>query len=77
MKPTTIPRLELTAATVAVKQDIQIREELHLEIESVLFWTDSTCVLQYINNPLQNVRREQGRHHQRKFEFFAVAICEL
>ena len=50
IKPTTIPRLELTAATVTVKQDIQIREELNLEIESVLFWTDSTCVLQYINN---------------------------
>ena len=50
IKPTTIPRLELTAATVAVKQDVQIREELDLKIESVLFWTDSTCVLQYINN---------------------------
>jgi hypothetical protein len=33
-----------------VKQGIQIREELDLKIESVLFWTDSTCVLQYINN---------------------------
>ena len=46
IKPTTIPRLELTAATVAVKQDVQIR----VKTESVLFWTDSTCVLQYINN---------------------------
>ena len=27
IKPTTIPRVELTAATVAVKQDIQIREQ--------------------------------------------------
>jgi hypothetical protein len=35
---------------VAVKQDIQIREELNLEIWSFLFVTDSTCVLQYINN---------------------------
>ena len=50
IKPTTIPRLELTAATVVLKQDVQIREELDLKIQSVLFWTDSTCVLQYINN---------------------------
>ena len=49
-KPTTIPRLELTAATVAVKQNCQIREELDLQIDPTLFWADSTCVLQYINN---------------------------
>jgi hypothetical protein len=50
MKPTTIPRLELTAATVSVKQHCQIREEIDLPIDSTVFWTDSTCVLQYINN---------------------------
>ena len=50
MKPMTIPRLELTAATVAVKQHCQIREELDLKIDATIFWTDSTCVLQYINN---------------------------
>ena len=50
IKPTTIPRLELTAATVAVKQHRQINQELDLEVDSVTFWTDSTCVLQYLNN---------------------------
>ena len=50
IKPTTIPRLELTAATVAVKQHRQISQELDLKVDSVKFWTDSTCVLQYINN---------------------------
>ena len=49
-KPTTIPRLELNAATVAVKRHCQIGEELDLQIEETVFWTDSTCVLQYINN---------------------------
>ena len=49
-KPVTIPRLELTAATLAVKQDVQIREELDIKVDSVVFWTDSTCVLQYINS---------------------------
>ena len=50
IKPTTIPRLELTAATVAVKQHRQINQELDLEVDSVTLWTDSTCVLQYLNN---------------------------
>ena len=50
MKPTTIPSLELTAATVSVKQNCQIREKIDLQIDSTVFWTDSTCVLQYINN---------------------------
>ena len=50
IKPITIPRLELTAATVAVKQHRQISQELESKVDSVTFWTDSTCVLQYINN---------------------------
>ena len=33
-----------------MKQNCQIREELGLQINATLFWTDSTCVLQYINN---------------------------
>ena len=45
-----MPRLELTAATVAVKIHKQIREELTLPIHEVAFWTDSTIVLQYIKN---------------------------
>jgi hypothetical protein len=50
IKPTTIPRLELIAATVTVKQHRQINQELELEVDSVRFWTDSMCVLQYLNN---------------------------
>jgi hypothetical protein len=49
MKPATIPRLELTAATVAAKQHRQLQEELEVKIDSTVFWTDSTCMLQYIN----------------------------
>ena len=37
-KPTTIPRLELTGATLAVKQHCQIRE-LDLQIDETVFWT--------------------------------------
>ena len=50
LKTVTMPRLELTAATVAVKIHKQIREELTLPIHEVAFWTDSTIVLQYIKN---------------------------
>jgi len=50
VKITTIPRLELSAAVVAVKLDKMLREELELPIQESLFWTDSTTVLQYISN---------------------------
>ena len=50
LKMVTMPRLELTAATVTVKLHKQIKEELTLPIRKVIFWTDSTIVLQYINN---------------------------
>ena len=50
LKTVTIPRLELTAATLAVKVDKQIRDELDLPINRVIFWTDSTIVLRYIRN---------------------------
>ena len=48
IKQLTIPRLELTAATLAVRLDHMIRRELNLPIHSSTFWTDSTCVLQYV-----------------------------
>jgi hypothetical protein len=50
LKTVTVPRLELTAATLAVKVDKQIREELDIPIDRVIFWTDSTIVLRYIAN---------------------------
>ncbi|XP_078363512.1 uncharacterized protein LOC144647605 [Oculina patagonica] len=46
----TIPRLELSAAVLAVKLDQTVREELELKIDESMFWTDSTSVLQYIKN---------------------------
>ena len=50
IKPTTIPWLELMAAVVAARQHHQIQQELDWTVSRVKFWTDSTCVLQYINN---------------------------
>ena len=50
MKPMTIPRLELSAATLATRQDESLRREMNLELEKSQFWSDSTVVLQYIYN---------------------------
>ena len=50
VKPMTIPRLELTAAVLAVQLDKMLREELDIVISDSVFWSDSTTVLQYIRN---------------------------
>nr|XP_061785759.1 uncharacterized protein LOC133576497 [Nerophis lumbriciformis] len=50
LKPVTIPRLELTAAVVAVRVDKMLQAELQLPLEKSVFWTDSTSVLKYIKN---------------------------
>ena len=49
-KHLTIPRLELAAATLAVKLNAFISNEIQLKIDDTIFWTDSTIVLQYIRN---------------------------
>ncbi|KAL0151450.1 hypothetical protein M9458_053236 [Cirrhinus mrigala] len=50
LKRMTVPRLELAAATLAVKVDRMLRKELHMELKDSTFWTDSTVVLKYIHN---------------------------
>ena len=50
LKQITIPRLELSAATLAVRQHLMITRELELPIDRVVFWTDSTSVLKFIRN---------------------------
>ena len=50
VKTMTIPRLELTAATVSVRVVEMITGELDEPVNSRHFWTDSTTVLKYICN---------------------------
>ncbi|XP_028314842.1 uncharacterized protein LOC114470696 [Gouania willdenowi] len=50
LKQMTIPRMELTAAVLAVRVDIMLQRELHLKLDKSIFWTDSTTVLKYLNN---------------------------
>ena len=50
VKAVTIPRLELTAATVAVRLAQMLKKELDEEPDDIIFHTDSTTVLRYIAN---------------------------
>ena len=50
VRPITIPRLELQAATLSVRIFQVCREELTYKIDRVVFWTDSQTTLQYIKN---------------------------
>ena len=50
IKKISISRLELTAATLAVKVDTMLQRELEIEIRDSIFQTDSTSDLCYINN---------------------------
>ena len=45
-----VPRLELQAATIAVRVHGLILKEIDLDISSSFCWTDSRITLQYINN---------------------------
>lgn len=42
LKALTIPRLELTAAVLAVRVDLMLKTDLNLHLENSVFWTDST-----------------------------------
>ena len=50
LKTVSIPRLELSAAVVAVRMYEVIKSELKIHFEQVYFWSDSTTVLRYLRN---------------------------
>lgn len=50
LKPIHISRMELTAAVVASRMDKLWRKELRMPLRESVFWSDSTSVLNYINN---------------------------
>lgn len=66
LKKVTIPRLELTAATLAVRMANMVRKELNFQINKTVFWTDSTAVLKYIAN-------DRARYHT----FVANSVNQL
>ncbi|KAF0024907.1 hypothetical protein F2P81_021788 [Scophthalmus maximus] len=50
LKQVTVPRIELTAAVIAVKMVKILQLELQLKLDKSTFWTDSVTVLKYIEN---------------------------
>ena len=52
-----VPRLELQAATIAVRMHRLILKEIDLVMSASIFWTDSKITLQYINNETRSLRR--------------------
>jgi len=50
IKTVTMPRLELSAATLAIKLSQMISKELEVEFCRTVYETDSTTVLRYIEN---------------------------
>ena len=49
-KVTTIPRLELSAAVVAVRISDLLKKDLEVNCIHEFFWTDCKVVIGYINN---------------------------
>lgn len=48
IKPLTVPRLELLAATMGVRAANFLRKELKLHFSCCVIWVDSSCVLSWI-----------------------------
>ena len=56
LKPTTVPRLELTAATVSVRVAALLIEELKIQGLDTYYWVDNKIVLGYILNQTRRYR---------------------
>ena len=65
IKSTTVPRLELTAATLSVRIGQMIKKELEKNHLAMIYHTDSTTVLRYILN------------EQRRFKVFVANRVQL
>lgn len=50
LNPITIPRLELTAFSMAVRMNEVLKAELEIPLEPSVYWTDSTSALKYLRN---------------------------
>ena len=69
LKFVSIPRIELTAATMSVKISKMLKNELDIHVNNEIFWTDSKAVLGFINSDARWFkvfvanRVQQMRHH--------------
>ncbi|XP_074624370.1 uncharacterized protein LOC141882312 [Acropora palmata] len=62
LKAVTIPRLELSAATMSVRHARMLKREIEIPLSMPsMFWSDSMSVLRYIKNDQQLVRKIENR----------------
>ena len=54
--PRSLHPLKLTTAVLSVQLNKMVQDELRLSVTDVVFWTDSTSVLQYIRNENRRIR---------------------
>ena len=64
VKYVSIPRLELTVATLSVKVSHMLRKQLDIPVASEEPWTDSQVVLGYINNQTRQFKVFVANHAQ-------------
>ena len=64
LKMITIPRLELTASTVAVKLGALIKDELKIKNVNMFYYSDSKVALGYICNDVKRFRVFVSNRHQ-------------
>ena len=72
LKTLTIPRLELSAAVVAIRLSNMIQRELDMKIDDTFFWTDSKCVLSYLANQdkrFQTLWRTESRRFKEDLNY--------
>ena len=50
LKAMKIPRMELLAVVLTTRLDRIIKQKIGMTFHSSTFWTDSACVLRYIEN---------------------------
>ena len=48
IKPLTIPRLELLAATIGARLAVSVKKEIDQDPTSLFFWSDSSAVISWI-----------------------------
>lgn len=92
VKQTTIPRLEIAPAVLAVRMDKRLKTELDMKVEESVFWSDSMTVLQYITSKTKRFKTyvanritiiqelskvEQWRHISSKLNPADAASCGI
>ena len=79
IKNMSIPRLELTAATLSVRIAQLVRSSLDMEGYEEYFWTDSSVVLCYLNNEskIQSLCSKSCCYDFKILEWISMEICPV